>query len=123
MGMTVELENLEVECVIGDLPEERLSPRRISLDIRLETPDVAAATDDLRDAADYAALAGAVRAALREAKCALIERAARIAAETCLAAPNVLAATAKVRKTGCVEGLGAASAVFRLEKKEKGPSR
>lgn len=114
--MMVELEGLEVECVIGDLPEERLAPRRISLDISLETPDAAAATDDLRDAADYAAIARAVRAALREAECRLIERAARVAAETCLAATNVLAAAVTVRKTGCVEGLRSASATCRLKR-------
>lgn len=114
--MELELEKLEVYCIIGDLPRERLHRQRIELDITLETGDSAAESDDLRDAPDYAALAGKVREALSEAKCRLVERAARIAVETCLEDCHVLSARARVRKPGCIPGLGAACAVYAARK-------
>ena len=55
--MTLRLDGLEVECVIGDLPCERERAQRLLVNVELEVSDRAAETDDLADAADYAALA------------------------------------------------------------------
>ena len=109
--MTLRMDGLEVECVIGDLPGERERPQRLLVDAELEVSDRAAESDDLADAADYAALAERIRAALVGAKCRLIERAARIACDACLADGHVVAARVSVTKRGAVPGLASATAV------------
>ena len=110
--MTLRLEGLEVDCVIGDRPDERGRAQRLLVDAELEVADAAADSDDLRDAADYAALAEGIRSALAAAKCRLIERAAKIAHGVCLADPHVMAARVSVSKAGSVPGLAAAGAVY-----------
>jgi dihydroneopterin aldolase len=115
--MKLELNAIEVVCVIGDLPEEREKPQPLCVDISLEIPDDAAESDDLADTVDYAALAGAVRAALVAAKCRMIERAAKVAADVCMADSRVLSADVKVVKAGAVEGLGSAAAVISMRRK------
>ena len=70
----LELLGLEVACVIGDLPEERGREQRLLVDVSLACDLAAAGTsDDLRDTVDYAALAAAIRAALRAATAAMEE--------------------------------------------------
>ena len=108
----LELRGLEVECILGDLPAERVSPGVFRVDIDLELDGRASSTDSLECAADYVAICNAVRERLAAAKCRLLERAARIAAETCLAFPGVASAAARVEKRGSVPGLDAAAARF-----------
>lgn len=108
--MKLEINGLEARCVIGDLPEERDREQTLRIDAELEVSDRAAESDSLDDTADYAALAGRVRAALAAARCRMIERAAKIAAEACAADPGVLGARVRVTKSGAVEGLESASA-------------
>lgn len=108
--MKLSLGGIGVECVIGDLPEERNRLQRLRVDAVLDVPDGAADTDDLADTADYAGVAANVRAALSAAKCRLVERAAKVAAEACLADARVASATASVSKFGAVDGLERASA-------------
>ena len=109
--MLLLLEGLEVECVVGDRPEERERPQRLRVDAELAVSDAAAGSDDLADAVDYAVLAERVRAALVAAKCRLVERAAKVAHDACVADPRVLSARVSVSKSGSVPGLAAAVAV------------
>lgn len=111
--MKLELNGIEVDCVIGDLPEERNRLQRLKVDAALEIPDAAALSDDLADTVDYAALAERIRATLVEAKCRMIERAAYLAAQVCRGDARVISAEVRVTKTGAVEGLGSASAVVK----------
>jgi len=107
----LRLEGLEVRCIIGDLPDEREREQVLRIDAALRMDlRKAGATDDLRDTADYAALAARIRARLAAAKCRLIERAAELAAEECLACAGVAKAEVRVRKSGAVEGLACAAA-------------
>ena len=107
----IRLKNLAVKCVLGDLPEERAEERTVYVDAELELDlNTAAASDSLTDTVDYAALAGAIRRTLAEAKCRLLERAAALTAEACLADKRVKRVRAAVRKTGGVDGLGEAEA-------------
>ena len=108
--MKLRLDGIAVDCVIGDLPEERSRLQRLCVSVELVVPDAASVSDDLSDTADYVAVAANVRAALVAAKCRMIERAARVAAEACLADRKVESATATVVKSGAVEGLDSASA-------------
>ena len=110
--MKLNLNGLDVDCVIGELPDERNRLQRLRVDVGLEIPDRAAETDALADTVDYAALAAAVTEGLVRAGCRMIERAAKVAFDVCLADPRVLAARVKVTKSGAVPGLASASAVY-----------
>ena len=106
---TIRLGNIEVLCIIGDLPEERAREQRLLVDVTLEA-DLSAvmASDRISHTIDYAALSGEIRDALRSAKCRLIERAAGVVADVCLEDPRVERVTVCVKKSGCVPGLGSA---------------
>lgn len=110
--MLLELNGIDVDCIIGELPEERVKTQRITVDVRLDICDKSASSDDLRDTVDYATLTGAVRAALVSAECRMIERAAKVVYDLCIALPGVRRASARVTKTGAIPHLVSASAVF-----------
>ena len=106
--MTLKIDGIEVNCIIGDLPEERLHEQTLIVDVELEIPDRAAETDNLADTVDYAAAAERVRVALSEAKCRMIERAAKVAFDAL--GPGCV--RVKVVKRGAVAGIAAAGAVY-----------
>ena len=109
----LRLNGIEVTCIIGDLPEERQREQRLVVDAALELDlSAAAASDALADTMDYAALTRRIRERLRGAKCRLVERAAALVLEECLADARVLRATVAVRKSGCVPGLASAEVVL-----------
>jgi len=109
----LELLGLEVACVIGDRPEERSREQWLAVDVsRACELAPAAASDALRDTVDYAALATAIRRALRAARCQMIERAAECVAGVCLADPRVRDVRVRVEKAGAVPGLRAAAVVI-----------
>ena len=109
----LRLNGIEVACVIGDLPEERQREQRLVVDATLALDlSAAAASDVLSDTVDYAALTRRIRERLRGAKCRLVERAAALALEECLADSRVARATVSVRKSDCVPGLASAEVVL-----------
>ena len=110
--MILELNQIDVDCIIGERAEERISPQRLLVDVRLEICDAAATSDALDDTVDYAALAESVRAALAAAKCRMIERAAKVVCDLCMEDPKVLAASVRVEKRGAVPHLASAAATF-----------
>ncbi len=106
---TIRLKSIEVMCILGDLPEERVKEQRIIVDVSLELDlSLAAGTDELADTVDYALLVGNIREALEESQCRLLERAAEIVAGVCLEDPRVVRTTVAVRKFASVPGLGSA---------------
>ena len=106
----LEIENLQVRCVVGDTPEERQRESVLRVDVRMECQArAAAATDDLGYAVDYADVARRIAGALREAKCRLLERAAETAARECLSDPRVESVKVRVSKASPVPGVGAAA--------------
>ena len=111
-NMLLELNGLEVDCIIGELPEERVRNQRLVLDVQLEICDDSAFSDDLADTVDYAALTDSMRAALIAAECRMIERAAKVAHDICIADPKVRSAKVKVTKSGAIKHLASASATF-----------
>ena len=110
--MRLQLDSMEVDCVIGDLPGERDREQTLSIDVTLEVSDGAAESDSIADTVDYALLAGNVARALKAARCRMIERAAKIAWDECMAFPNTLAAKVRVSKRGAVARLAGASAEY-----------
>lgn len=115
--MTLKLNGIAVDCVIGERPDERDRLQRLRVDAELEISDCAAETDELGDTVDYAALAEKIRAALVAAKCKMIERAAKVVYDVCRAEAKVLSATVMVTKGGAVPGLGSATAIYTKGKK------
>ena len=110
--MKLELNGIDVDCIIGELPEERVTPRYLRVDVALEIPDRAAETDELADTVDYAALTERIRTALVAARAKMIERAAKVVVEVCRQDARVSAVTAKVTKAGAIAHLESASATF-----------
>ena len=114
--MKLELNGIDVDCVIGERADERVRTQRLRIDVALTTPDRAGETDELCDTVDYAALTEKVRTALVAAKCKMIERAARIVCDLCLADAKVSAARVRVTKSGAIAHLESASAVVEAER-------
>jgi FolB domain-containing protein len=106
--MILKLNSLEVECVIGDRPDERVRAQRLLLDVELEVSSAAAVSDELADTVDYTEIAAQIRSALVEAKCMMIERAAKVAFDVC----GPCARRVSVRKYGSFPGLESAEVVY-----------
>lgn len=111
--MDLRLNGIDVDCIIGERPDERTRLQRLMVDVSLTVPETAGETDCLADTVDYAALTQRIRAALVAARCQMIERAAKVAADCCLAEPVVAAADVTVTKTGAVAHLASASVRYR----------
>ena len=86
------------------LPEERLEPRTVRINLRIEC-DLARAgrTDRLEDTVDYRAVRDRVREAVRNSSDALIERLAQRAAEAALCVAGVRKVTVCLDKPGALE--------------------
>ena len=110
--MKLKLNGIDVDCVIGERADERDRLQRLRVDVELDVPDTATRTDALGDTVDYAALTERIRASLVAAKCRMIERAAKVVAETCLAEAKVAAVRVSVVKTGSVPHLESAEVVY-----------
>lgn len=111
----LSLNQLEVNCVIGERPDERERLQKLIIDAELEISTASAFSDNLADTADYAALAEKISATLKDAKCMMIERAAYLAATICLEDKAVNAVNLKVTKSGAIEGLRSASVTVSLK--------
>ena len=109
----LEICGLEVSCIIGDLPDERIKEQILLIDVAL-TMDlgVAAISDDLDDTLDYAELCDDIRSVLRRAECHLIEKAAECVAFVSLRDPRVKSVRVRVEKRESIEGLRAAAVVI-----------
>ena len=114
--MKLELNGIDVDCIIGERPDERTRTQRLRVDAVLTIGDTAAETDELADTVDYAALTEEIRAALVAAKCKMIERAAKVVCDLCLQDTKVSAAKVRVTKSGAIEHLESASAVVEATK-------
>ncbi len=110
------LENLEVACIIGDLPHERQYQQKVVLDLALAC-DLAkvCASDHLADTVNYVTLVDAIRATLIEKRCKMIEHAAEAVARTCLSDPRVSRVSVTLRKPGALIGVCAGVRITRLQ--------
>ena len=115
--MKLKLNGIEVKCVIGDRPDERVREQLLRVNVELELPDRAAETDELADTVDYVALAERIRSALVAAKCKMIERAAKVAYDVCREDAKIASATVMVTKCGAVPGMESASVAYSGEKR------
>jgi len=110
--MKLKLNGIDVDCIIGERPDERERLQKLRVDVELTVPDAAATSDELADTVDYAALTERIRAALVAAKCRMVERVAKVVCETCLTDPKVSFVRASVTKFGAIPHLESAEAVY-----------
>lgn len=114
--MKLELNGIDVDCIIGERPDERTRTQRLRVDVVLMIGDKVAETDELADTVDYAALTERIRAALVAAKCRMIERAAKVVLDLCLADEKVSAVKVRVVKSSAIPHLESAAAVIEAVK-------
>ena len=114
--MKLELNGIDVDCIIGERPDERTRTQRLRVDVILTIGDAAAETDDLADTVDYAVLTEEICTALVAAKCKMIERAAKVVCDLCLKDAKVSAAKVRVTKSGAIRHLESASVVIEVTK-------
>ena len=97
--------NLALEALVGVFPHERLAKRSVLVNL-VWSSDVsrAAASDDLHDAVDYAAVCEAVRIRVGQSSFYLIESLASCIADTVLAFPGVVEVTVTLDKPAAIEG-------------------
>lgn len=109
----LQLNGIEVPCVIGDRPDERRREQILLVDVALFLDLAAAeASDQLVDTVDYPALAETIRARLRSARCQMIEHAAGLVAGACLEDGRVRSVRVRVEKRGAVVGMRSAAVVI-----------
>lgn len=109
----LEICGLEVSCIIGDLPDERINEQVLRIDAVLFLDlRPAARSDDLDDTVDYAEICDDIRSVLKRAECRMIERSADCVAFVCLRDPRVKRVRVRVEKRERVEGLKAAAVVI-----------
>ena len=114
--MKLELNGIDVDCIIGECPDERTRTQRLRVDVVLTIGDTAAETDELADTVDYAALTEGIRTVLVAAQCRMIERAAKVVCDLCLADEKVSVAKVRVVKSGAIPHLESAAAVIEVSK-------
>lgn len=100
----IYIQGLNFQAVLGVLDEERTRPQTVTVDLTLETDTrTAAASRQLEDTIDYAAMAEAVEAHAVEARHLLVESLAEDIAELILADPRVSGVHVKVGKPDALE--------------------
>ena len=78
---TIFIRDLEVHAIIGTLPEERLAPQKLILNLEIFTDmERAAISDDLRDAVDYSRAEAIVKETAESSSFFLLEA---LAGELC----------------------------------------
>lgn len=120
-GWTIELRGLQLEAVVGVLPEERTAPQplQVDLDVDVDVDLAAGATDELTSTVDYAAVCDAVVTTLRSCGRQLLETAcgdvARAVLDVDPAVAGVTVTLAKLRPPVRHE-LATAAVRLRLER-------
>jgi FolB domain-containing protein len=107
----IYVRDLPVQCIIGELPHERLRPQTIVLNVELHC-DLRAAgeSDDLADTVDYAAVEAAIASEAAASADRMLERLAARLARRCLGFAGVGAVRLRIDKPAAL-GRAAAAAV------------
>ena len=99
----VFLRGLALDVVVGVLPEERLAPRRIILEVEAVCAAPAdPAADDIRTVVDYRLIRQAAADAAAGTACQLVETLAARIADAIMAVPGVLETSVTLDKPGAL---------------------
>ena len=106
----VLLEDLQVDCIIGVLPGERIRPQRLSISLWAQLPLVkAAASDAVSDTLDCALVARKVLQLAVAGQYQLLEALGGAICDYLLEDPRVELAGVHIRKPAAVAAAGAAA--------------
>jgi len=111
---TVRIERLELDCIIGINPWERLTKQRITIDIEMNA-DLSAAgkSDAIEDTINYRDISKAVTAEIEESSYGLVEALGARVVELCLEDERTQSVAVTVRKPGAVRKATAVGVVIR----------
>lgn len=111
---TVRIERLELDCVIGINPWERLTKQRITIDIEINTDlSAAGASDAIEDTINYRTISKAVTSEIEASSYGLVEALAARVAEICLEDERAQSVEITVRKPGAVRKADAVGVIIR----------
>ena len=116
---TVKIERLELDCIIGINPWERLTKQQITVDIEIDT-DLAAAgnSDSIEDTINYRTIAKNVTTEIEKSDYGLVESIGAKIADICLEDDRVFSVRVTVRKPGAVRKASAVGIVIRRNRTE-----
>ncbi|MCH7983274.1 MAG: dihydroneopterin aldolase [Chloroflexi bacterium] len=111
---TIRIEQLELDCLIGVNPWERLTKQRITIDITMDV-DLSAAgrSDSIRDTVDYRVVAKAVAEEVNSSSYKLVEALAARLAEICMTNERVQSVEVTLRKPGAIRNATAVGVTIR----------
>ena len=111
---TVYIEQLELDCIIGINPWERLTKQRITIDIEI-TADLSEAgkSDAIEDTINYRTISKAVTSEIEESSYGLVEAMAARIVEICLEDERAQSVIVTVRKPGAVRKAAAVGVIVR----------
>ncbi len=103
MADTVFIEGLVVETIVGVYDWERQVTQRLLVDLEMDWDNrAAAASDDVGDALDYAAVSASVQSCLKSLQPKLLERGAEVLAEKLQQSFGIRWLRLTIRKPGAV---------------------
>ena len=116
---TVRIERLELDCIIGINPWERLTKQQITVDIEIDT-DLSAAgkSDAIEDTINYRTIAKTVTTEIEKSHYGLVESIGAKIADICLKDDRVFSVKVTVRKPGAVRKASAVGIVIRRNRAE-----
>ncbi|MEQ8764059.1 MAG: dihydroneopterin aldolase [Planctomycetota bacterium] len=119
---TIFIEGLRVECIVGVYQEERQSPQPLIIDLALDA-DIAApaASDDVQDALDYAAVAALAKEIAITSRHRLLESLAKTTLEQILAHFPCERAAITIRKPQAIRDANAAGVRLELRRGDSQP--
>lgn len=111
---TVRIEQLELDCIIGINPWERLTKQRVTIDIEMNADlTKAGASDAIEYTINYRTISKAIISEIEESSYGLVEALAARIAEICLQDPLTQSVEVTVRKPGAVRNASAVGVVIR----------
>ena len=116
MNDIVFIEQLQVQAILGILPEERTMPQPVVIDLELETDTLPAAqSNNIADALDYAMLAEQVKTLIIDGKYLLIETLINDIADLCLGSPLTRSVRVRVCKPYAVDDARVGVQIYRAK--------
>ena len=116
---TVKIERLELDCIIGINPWERLTKQQITIDIEIDTDLTAAGkSDSIEDTINYRTIAKTVTTEVEKSDYGLVESIGAKIADICLEDNRVFSVRVTVRKPGAVRKASAVGIVIRRNRTE-----
>ena len=117
---TVLIERLQLDCIIGINPWERLTKQRITIDIAMNADlSVSGESDAIEDTINYRSVSKAVTAEVEASSYGLIEALAARVAEICLEDERTQSVEVTVRKPGAVRKASAVGIIVRRSRQSK----